>query len=42
MLDKKVNVEEALAYKKEKKIPILNVLTDEVAFLLNSIATPAQ
>jgi UDP-2,3-diacylglucosamine pyrophosphatase LpxH len=40
--DKKVNVEEALAYKKEKKIPMLNVLTDEVAFLLNSIATPAQ
>jgi UDP-2,3-diacylglucosamine pyrophosphatase LpxH len=40
--DKKVNVEEALAYKKEKKLPILNVLTDEVAFLLNSIATPAQ
>lgn len=40
--DKKVFVEEALAYKKEKKIPLLNVLTDEVAFLLNSIATPAQ
>lgn len=40
--DKKVIVEEALAYKKEKKIPLLNVLTDEVAFLLNSIARPAQ
>lgn len=40
--DKKDIAAEILTFKKDNKIPMLDILTEEVAFLFKTIATPAQ